>query len=107
MRHKSERVPGKNYRLLDGKPLYHHIIQSLIDCPYITEVCIDTDSPFILSDASDHFSVSLLERPEHLRSEFEPMNNILLHDVTQIEADLYLQTHSTNRFLKQRLNKGH
>jgi len=100
MRHKSERVLGKNYRLLGGKPLYHHIIQSLIDCPYITEVCIDTDSPFILSDASNHFSVSMLERPEHLRSEFEPMNNILLHDVTQIEADFYLQTHSTNPLLK-------
>jgi CMP-N-acetylneuraminic acid synthetase len=100
MRHKSERVPGKNYRLLDGKPLYHHIIESLISCRYITEVCIDTDSPFILDDAPEHFPVRMIRRPEHLRSEFEPMNNILLYDVTQIEADYYLQTHSTNPLLK-------
>ncbi len=99
MRHKSERVPCKNYRLLDDKPLYHYIIASLLDCPYIAEVCIDTDSPFILSDAAKHFPLRLIVRPEHLRSEFESMNNILLYDVSQIEADFYLQTHSTNPLL--------
>ena len=26
MRHHSQRVPGKNYRPLAGKPLFHHII---------------------------------------------------------------------------------
>lgn len=100
MRHNSERVPGKNYRLLDGKPLYHHIIESLIDCPYITEVCIDTDSPFILGDAPEHFNVTMIRRPDHLCSGFEPMNNILLNDVNHIAADYYLQTHSTNPLLK-------
>ncbi|MEN6481430.1 MAG: acylneuraminate cytidylyltransferase family protein, partial [Anaerolineaceae bacterium] len=29
MRHQSVRVPGKNYRALAGKPLFHHIIQTL------------------------------------------------------------------------------
>jgi CMP-N-acetylneuraminic acid synthetase len=100
MRHNSERVPGKNYRLIDGRPLYHHIISTLLDCPLIGEICIDTDSPFILSDAPKHFPVTLIERPEHLRSEFESMNNILLYDVGRIKADYYLQTHSTNPLLK-------
>ncbi len=100
MRHSSERVPGKNYRLLDGRPLYHYIIESLLECPYIREVCIDTDSPFILSDAPKHFPVKLIERPERLRSEFESMNNILLYDVGRIKADYYLQTHSTNPLLR-------
>jgi CMP-N-acetylneuraminic acid synthetase len=99
MRHNSERVPGKNYRLLGDRPLYHHIIESLIECPYIAEICIDTDSPFILEDATRHFPIRLIERPEHLRSGLEPMNNILLYDVAHIDADCYLQTHSTNPFL--------
>jgi CMP-N-acetylneuraminic acid synthetase len=99
MRHNSERVPGKNYRLLGGRPLYHHIVASLLECPYIAEICIDTDSPFILDDAPKHFPVRLIERPEHLRSGYEPMNNILLYDTARIEADLYLQTHSTNPLL--------
>lgn len=100
MRHDSERVRGKNYRLMDGRPLYHHIISTLLDCPQIEEICIDTDSPYILSDARKHFPVTLIERPGHLRSGFESMNNILLYDTSQIKADYYLQTHSTNPLLK-------
>lgn len=99
MRHQSERVPGKNYRLFAGKPLYHHIVSSLLECFYINEICINTDSPFILSDAPKHFPVHLIERPQHLRANTEPMNNILLYDVSQVEADFYLQTHSTNPLL--------
>lgn len=99
MRHKSERVPGKNYRLFAGKPLYHHIVSSLLACPYINEICIDTDSPFILSDAKKNFPVRIIERPQHLCADTEPMNNILLYDITQVEADFYLQTHSTNPLL--------
>jgi len=30
MRHHSQRVPGKNYRPLAGKPLYHYILHTLL-----------------------------------------------------------------------------
>jgi CMP-N-acetylneuraminic acid synthetase len=100
MRHHSERVPGKNYRLLAGRPLYHHVVTSLLACPAITQVVIDTDSPTIVADVARHFpTVHLLERPEHLRAGSIPMNDVLLHDVTQVAADFYLQTHSTTPFL--------
>jgi CMP-N-acetylneuraminic acid synthetase len=97
MRHHSERVPGKNYRPFAGRPLYHHIVRSLLACPAINEVVIDTDSTVIMQDASQHFpQVRLIERPEHLRADTIPMNDVLLHDVTQVESVYYLQTHSTN-----------
>jgi len=100
MRHDSKRVPGKNYRPLAGRALYQHIIKSLLDCPVITEVIIDTDSPTIMEDASGRFpEVRLIERPENLRADTIPMNDVLLHDVKQIEAAYYLQTHSTNPLL--------
>lgn len=99
MREHSERVPGKNYRPFAGRPLYHHILSSLLACPHIDSVHIDTDSSFIMEDALRHFDVHIIERPEHLRSDFTPMNDILLYDVTQVEADYYLQTHSTNPLL--------
>jgi CMP-N-acetylneuraminic acid synthetase len=44
MRHHSERVPGKNYRLLAGKPLFHHILETLQACPEIHQIVVDTDS---------------------------------------------------------------
>ena len=100
MRHHSERVPGKNYRPFAGRPLYHHIVGSLLACPYINSVYIDTDSSYIMEDAPRRFDVHIIERPQHLRSDFTPMNGILLYDVTQVEADYYLQTHSTNPLLR-------
>lgn len=101
MRHRSERVPGKNYRLLGGRPLYHHIVSTLLSTPEIDEVFIDTDSDQIKDDAARAFpSVTILDRPEHLRAGTVPMNDVLLSDVRRVEADLYLQTHSTNPLLR-------
>jgi CMP-N-acetylneuraminic acid synthetase len=101
MRHASERVPGKNYRPLGGRPLFHHIVGTLRSCPEIDEVVIDTDSEKISADATVSFpGVRVLERPEHLRAGTVPMNDVLLHDTGQVDADLYLQTHSTNPLLR-------
>lgn len=100
MRHSSERVPGKNYRDFAGKPLYHRVVEALLACDKISQVVIDTDSPVILEDAAKTFpSVKLLERPEHLRAGEIPMNDVLLNTISQVEADFYLQTHSTNPLL--------
>lgn len=101
MRHHSQRVLGKNYRPLAGKPLFHHIIATLLECPEIDQVVVDTDSPDVLEGLGQHFPrVIRLERPEHLRADTVPMNEILMYDSSQVEADLYLQTHSTNPLLR-------
>lgn len=101
MRHHSERVPGKNYRMFAGRPLYHHIIKTLLNCPLVEEIAVDTDSPIILEHAAGNFpQVKLIERPQRLRADAIPMNDVLLYDVTQIKADYYLQTHSTNPLLR-------
>jgi CMP-N-acetylneuraminic acid synthetase len=101
MRHDSERVPGKNYRPLGGRPLFHHIVDTLRSCSEVDEVVIDTDSERIKADAAASFpDVRVLDRPEHLRAGTIPMNDVLLHDVSRVEADLYLQTHSTNPLLR-------
>jgi CMP-N-acetylneuraminic acid synthetase len=107
MRHHSQRVPGKNYRPLAGKPLFHHILQTLLECPEINQVVVDTDSPVILDDLNENYRLEInglrmiaIERPQELRADHLPMNEILLHDTSLVEADFYLQTHSTNPLLR-------
>ena len=101
MRHHSQRVPGKNYRLLAGKPLFHHIIETLLAVPEVTEVVVDTDSDPVMDSLHQYFpQVKLINRPEQLRADDVPMNDILIHDTAQVDADFYLQTHSTNPLLK-------
>lgn len=101
MRHHSQRVPGKNYRDLAGKPLYQHIIETLLAVPEINEIVVDTDSEPVMNGLRENFpQVKIIDRPEHLRADDMPMNEILIHDTEQFPADLYLQTHSTNPLLK-------
>jgi CMP-N-acetylneuraminic acid synthetase len=98
MRHHSQRVPGKNYRLLGEKPLYHYILEKV---PEISEVVVDTDSPIVVSGLIEGFpTVKVIDRPDHLLADEIPMNEVLIHDTSQVEADFYLQTHSTNPLLK-------
>ena len=101
MRHHSQRVPGKNYRELAGKPLFQHILETLLAVPEIDQVVVDTDSEPVLEGVRRLFpQVDLIQRPEHLRADDIPMNDILLHDTALFPADFHLQTHSTNPLLK-------
>jgi len=101
MRHHSQRVPGKNYRPLASKPLYQHIVETLLAVPAITEVAVDTDSEPIMDGLRQHFpEVRIINRPESLRADSIPMNEILIYDTGQVQADFYLQTHSTNPLLR-------
>ncbi len=101
MRHTSERVLGKNYRKLAGRPLFHYILETLLNCAEVSDVVVDTDSPTIMDGLEETFpTVQILKRPDYLRGGEVPVNEVLLHDVDQIEADFYLQTHSTNPLLR-------
>ena len=101
MRHHSQRVPGKNHRVLAGRPLFHHIIGTLRAVPEIGQIVVDTDSPQVMEGLREYFpEVMIIDRPEHLRANDVPMNEILIHDTGQVKADFYLQTHSTNPLLK-------
>ncbi len=100
MRHHSVRVPGKNYRLIAGKPLYQHILCTLSACEEIDQIVVDTDSPDVIEGIEKDFpNIRVILRPEALRADTIPMNEILMYDTGQVEANLFLQTHSTNPLL--------
>lgn len=101
MRHSSERVPEKNYRDFNGKPLFYWVLEALDRCPSIAEIVINTDSPTVKEHAPRvSAKVRLIDRPGHLRDGSIAMNEIILHDLSQVQADLFLQTHSTNPLLR-------
>ncbi len=101
MRHHSERIPGKNYRELAGKPLYSYILETLMACPDISKIVVDTDSPVIFDGVQKSYPVvQLIERPETLRGGAVSMNDVLLHDLDVVEGEFFLQTHCTNPLLR-------
>jgi len=97
MRHSSERVPGKNYRMLDGAPLFHHMLRTLESCPEVSRIVIDTDSPTVADQCAVDFpDVMVIDRPEHLLGGDMAMTEILRHDASVVDSDWYLQVHSTS-----------
>lgn len=97
----SERVKGKNFRDFCGKPLYHHILETLERTYAVDEVLIDTDSQIIIDEAPKIFpKVKTLLRSEELRGDFVSVNKIIEYDLSVVESDIYLQTHATNPLLK-------
>lgn len=101
MRHHSVRVPGKNYRMIGGKPLFHHILNTLKNCPEISSILVDTDSNEISDGIQSYFpDIVVVKRPAFITADTVPMNEILMYDTDQCEADFFLQTHSTNPLLK-------
>ena len=100
MRHHSQRVPGKNWRQLAGRPLFCHIVSSLYNSGVVSDVVIDTDSDTIRQIARREFpQIKLIERPADLRDDRLSMNTVLASTVAQLDGEYFLQTHSTNPLL--------
>lgn len=100
MKGHSERVPNKNLRDFCARPLYHHVMDSLLASKHIKQVVINTDSETIAGDAKKHFGrVRIIDRPEEIRGDFVEMNTIIGYDLSQCGGEHFLQTHSTNPLL--------
>lgn len=106
IKHNSERVPGKNYKDFNGKPLFYWIINTLLNCNYINKIIIDTDSPTIKKLVPMYFENSdkiiLYDRPKHLLGGHIPTNDLFINVIKdlKLDADYYFQTHTTNPILK-------
>lgn len=102
MKGTSERVPNKNMKHFDGKPLYHVIVNTMKASKYIDKVVIDTDSTVIAEDAKKHFGrfVQIIDRPKSIQGGDVSMNIIIDYDLSQLDGEHFLQTHSTNPLLR-------
>lgn len=98
MKANSERVPGKNFKEFAGKPLYKHILDSLLSVRNIEKIVINTDArPIIeLTGLAESDRILIRDRRDDLCGDFISMNEIIADDVASVHADCYLMTHTTN-----------
>jgi CMP-N-acetylneuraminic acid synthetase len=95
----SERLPRKNFRDFNGRPLYHWILDTLESVDEIDKIVVNTDADEVIEEAPEQFDVKISVRPERLRDE-EVTTNIIKYEVDRNDADLYLHTYATNPLLK-------
>ncbi len=97
----SARVAGKNFRDFGGKPLYQHILHTLDRTYAVDEIVINTDSPRVIQEAPALSpKIRVIERPPELRGDAVSTNKLFAYDLSQTQADLYVQTHATNPLFK-------
>lgn len=95
----SQRVPSKNMRVLGDKPLFLHVLDTLLRCRNIHQVYLDSDSDEIFELAQDR-GHHILKRPAHLATNATDGNELLLFEQAAVPpAELYLQVLPTAPFL--------
>jgi CMP-N-acetylneuraminic acid synthetase len=97
----SQRIKGKNFKSMAGKPLFSWILETLLQIESIDFVLINTDARKTLEDngLSDSDRVVIKDRPNEIRGDDVSMNLIIENDISTHDADLYLMTHTTNPLL--------
>lgn len=96
---KSERMPGKNCAVLDGEHLFKRKLRQALDCPLITEVCLDSEDEALATLASD-LPVTWLQRPAELASNVSDGHAMFAWECSQRpEADIWVQLLCTAPFV--------
>lgn len=98
MKANSERVKGKNFREFCGKPLFRWILDTLLEVEEIDQVVINTDARQILADNGlvETERVVIRDRKPAICGDLVSMNLVLADDVANVDAAVYLMTHTTN-----------
>lgn len=101
MKLNSNRVIGKNFKKLHEKPLFEWILESLLSVSEIEKIFINTDASDKLNDypVISNEKIQLINRPQELCGDDISMNEIIKYDLTVIDAETFLMTHTTNPFL--------
>ena len=95
---KSIRVPGKNFKLVKGKPLYKFMLEKIIKCNF-DKVYVDTDSDEIKNFCKKN-KIEIINRLKSLSKNTANGNDLLNFHQKIVDADIYFQVFITSPLIK-------
>lgn len=96
----SERVPGKNLRALNGKPLFHYICEHVKEADVFDDVYIDTNSAEVAAYAKN-MGFHVIERLPELAKNTANGNDLLCYHFQQFpDYDYYFQLFATAPYMQ-------
>jgi len=95
----SKRVKGKNLKLLGGKPLMCHALETLVGVHGVDDVYVYCSSEDVKPYLPD--GVKLLKRPERLDRDETLGEEIYDAFTATVPADIYILAHTTSPFTKR------
>ena len=101
----SERVKGKNFKVLNGKKLYEYIIEHCIEAEVFDDIYIDTNNSEIM-DYAESKNVKVIVRKEELAMNTANGNDLLnFHFDSYKQYDYYFQLFATAPYLQPKTIK--
>jgi CMP-N-acetylneuraminic acid synthetase len=81
----SKRLPGKNTRLLNGKPLVLYPIEAALQSQRITRIVVSSDSEYILQLSAKYSGVVPIRRPDELAGDYSPAIDYVQHTLHTLD----------------------
>ena len=83
----SKRIPGKNKKLLAGKPLVSYAIEAAFQSTEITHLVLSSDDDEILSIGNNYEDLICLKRPVEISGDTAPAISYVQHTLGEIQVD--------------------
>lgn len=96
----SERVPGKNFRVLNGKKLYEYVCEHVKQAEVFDDVYIDTNSDEIAAYAKEQGFLVIERKPELAKNSANGNDLLVYHYEQYPDYDYYFQLFATAPYLQ-------
>lgn len=75
----SKGLPGKNWKMLNGKPLVQYTLEAALELFDPAQICVSTDAPEVIQIA-EQLGISVpFSRPAHLATDEATSRDVILH----------------------------
>lgn len=81
----SKGLPGKNYRLLHGKPLVSYALDAGLNSRYVDDVVLTSDCETCIKIANEAGAMVPFVRPAHLSTDTVPSADVIEHTVSYLK----------------------
>lgn len=93
----SKGVPGKNIKMIHGRPLIAWTIQRAKEAKYLDKIIVSTDSEEIAGVASE-YGAEVLIRPTELATDTATTQDVMVHALQAYPADTLVLLQPTSPF---------
>lgn len=101
----SKSIPLKNIKPINGRPLVYWTIDAAVNCQYIDEVYVSTDSELIANvvknyDGNDFNKLKVIGRSAETATDEASTESVLIEFVNQVESENLVLLQATSPFTK-------
>lgn len=102
----SDRLPGKNLRILGDKPLFCHALDTALSVSLFDAVVIDSEDNEILRIGEEHGAISLKRSPSMAKNHVTGDNLAIWQCDNVLQASCVVQVVPTSPFIRARSIRG-